>query len=118
MLAPAGSLFTTSVAINCVKWICALARLPAVILMVRESLEYPDLLVVIECWPGCRFVRVNGVTQLGSVAPSIWTCAPSGLDSMANWPGIITGAAGLFLFLEFRVFAGAAADSSTVTSGC
>src|SRR3984957_17411737 len=92
MFAPGGSDFTTSVAINCARWISAVARLPEITSTVRESVEYPALLTLIECAPGCRFVSAHGVTQLGSLRPSLCTCAPCGVESIAIFPGIIAGA--------------------------
>src|SRR5579862_6546029 len=68
--------------------------------MVRLSVEYPARAMTTLCWPGASPGRLNGVTQLGSVRPSMRTSAPSGVELMVSCPGIATTATGAaFTFL-------------------
>src|ERR1039458_7302220 len=109
MLAPAGLLETASVAISGARWVTTNDLLPETTSTVRVSVEWPALLTVTECWPAFNPDRVKGVTQEGSVFPSICTCAPWGVESIAICPGTITGAAGATgFFLAFLPLAAAA----------
>src|SRR5579885_91181 len=60
---------------------------------------------------------VQGVSQLGSLRPSICTCAPSGVESIASWPGIAAGAGAAFLLLPLRAFAFLAGTPRTGSAG-
>src|SRR5579863_3882285 len=114
MLAPGGLLVAERVAINCTRWTITPALLPETTFTVRESVTYPALLTVIECDPGSRLDTANGVTQVGSVAPSRRTCAPWGVESTVICPGITTGAAAAF-FLAFRALADRGVSGSTAS---
>src|ERR1700678_174832 len=103
MLAPGGLLVTESVADSWLRWTTTEVLLPETILMLRESVTYPLLLTVMECAPGSRLDTANGVTHVGSVAPSSCTCAPCGVESKVICPGTTTGATTFFLL--FRVLA-------------
>src|SRR5580658_7961692 len=62
--------------------------------------------MVTVCCPGLSPGRLKGVTQEGSLCPSIWICAPAGVEVTLSCPGTIVGATGLlglafFLLLYF-----------------
>src|SRR5271166_4257478 len=81
---------------------------------VRESVTYPLLLTVIECGPGSRLDTDNGVTHVGSVAPSSCTCAPCGVESTVICPDTTTGAATFFLLFRALAERGDSGSGSTV----
>src|SRR5580693_4371670 len=53
------------------------------------------------CCPGLSPARLKGVTQVESFCPSIWICAPAGVEATLNCPGTIVGAVGLLGFAFF-----------------
>src|ERR1700722_1326773 len=112
MLAPAGLLVTESVADTWLRWTTTDDLLPETTFIVRESVTYPLLLTVIECGPGSRLDTANGVTHVGSVAPSSCTCAPCGVESTVICPGTITGAATFFLLFLVLAERGASGSGS------
>src|SRR5579863_1290153 len=60
---------------------------------------------------------LNGVTQEGSFCPSIWICAPAGVELTFNCPGTIAGATGLGLAFFLLLYFGCTetAGGATVT---
>src|SRR5438270_6478335 len=94
MLAPAGSLVIVSATPKTARWMETKDLLPPETCTVRVSEAYPALLSVIECWPGVKPGTLYGVIHAASLRPSICTCAPAGVESIANCPGTMTGLAG------------------------
>ena len=93
--------------------------------MLRVSDAYPARETVTLCCPGVSPGRLNGVTQLGSVRPSIWTSAPSGVELMVICPGITAAAKAwtLIFFLLFLLYLGVtetgdASRPAEICSGC
>src|SRR5579863_6296414 len=118
MLAPAGLLVTERVAISCTRWTITPDLLPETTFTVRVSVAYPALLRTRVCCPGSRLDTANGVTHVGSVAPSRRTCAPCGVESTVICPGTTTGAGAAFLY-AFRPLAdrGVSGSGSEVSAG-
>src|SRR5580693_2386409 len=73
--------------------------------------------MVTECWPGFRLARLNGVTQAELLCPSIWICAPAGLEVTLSCPGTIAGATGRDLVFFLGAYFGCTetAGGSAVT---
>src|SRR3984957_7904320 len=114
MLAPAGLLVTESVADSWLGWTTTEDLLQETTFIVRESVTNPLLLIVMECGPGSRLEMANGVTHVGSVAPSSCTCAPCGVESTVICPGTITGAATFFLLFRVLDERGASGSGSAI----
>src|SRR5579884_189590 len=95
--------------------------LPDVTSMTLVSVANPSRVTLTTCWPGVTPGRLYGVTQAGSLRPSIWICAPSGVELTDNSPGttvFFTGAAarcGLVAYRGVTVTSGS--DSADAASG-
>ncbi len=67
--------------------------------------------------PGLSPARLKGVTQVESFCPSIWICAPAGVEVTLSCPGTIVGATGLGLAFFVVVFAAAPTGGGTTVTG-
>ena len=69
--APVGSLLAATMAVTCASCTTRKDLLPEATSMLRVSVEYPARVIVTLCCPGASPGKLNGVTQLESLRPSM-----------------------------------------------